>query len=349
MEVDEQPASEQKDIESTAADAKSKKAALTAFQIRDRKAKTVFVGNVPVPASAKQLQKIFRACGKIEKIWFRSICISDESKRPQRAKIIQKELGTSKDSKNAYILFQLVNDAQGAKAKLNQVLFQGKHLRVDTLGQGLDEQEGEFKIISKSGRNTCVNPWEDFTRTIFIGNLPFVVSEEEIRSQFTDCGKIENVRLIRDPKTHLGKGIGYIMFSNKEEMKAALDKARPGMRFKQRDLRIARAVEPKRREKKKNRQAAALEERRERRRERLEGNDSGEESEPLPPKNFGDAYSSEDSDDDKMKKRKADREVRLENTNFGKKPDSKAERDAHTELTLNNLHGIARKKKQTLL
>jgi len=69
----------------------------------------------------------------------------------------------------------------------------------------------------------------------------------------------------------------------------------------------------------------------------------------LPPKNFGDAYSSEDSDDDKMKKRKADREVRLENTNFGKKPDSKAERDAHTELTLNNLHGIARKKKQTLL
>ena len=98
-----------------------------------------------------------------------------------------------------------------------------------------------------------MNPWEDFTRTIFIGNLPFVVSEEEIRGQFTDCGTIENVRLIRDPKTHLGKGIGYIMFSTKEEMQAALDKSRNGMRFKGRELRVARAVEPKRREKKKNR------------------------------------------------------------------------------------------------
>ena len=66
-----------------------------------------------------------------------------------------------------------------------------------------------------------------------------------------DCGKIENVRLIRDPKTHLGKGIGYIMFSSKEEMQAALEKARKGMRFKGRELRVNRAVEPKRREKKK--------------------------------------------------------------------------------------------------
>ena len=57
-----------------------------------------------------------------------------------------------------------------------------KHLRVDTLGEGLAEQEGEHKQISRSGRNTCVNPWEDFTRTIFIGNLPFIVSEEELRA-----------------------------------------------------------------------------------------------------------------------------------------------------------------------
>ena len=32
-----------------------------------------------------------------------------------------------------------------------------------------------------------------------------------------------------------------------------------------------------------------------------------DDDEPLPPKNFGDAYSSEDSDDEKMKKRKAER------------------------------------------
>lgn len=135
-------------------------------------------------------------------------------------------------------------------------------MRVDTVGGGLDEQEGEHKVISRGGRNTCVNPWEDFTRTIFIGNLPFVVSEEELRSQFTDCGKIENIRLVRDPKTHLGKGIGYVMFSTKEEMQTALD-TKKVCKFKGRELRIKRAVEPKRREKKELRKKAALDERRE--------------------------------------------------------------------------------------
>ena len=106
MEVDEQAENvEDKNV------GKSKNVEQSAFMIKERKARTVFVGNVPVPATAKQLQKVFRACGKIEKIWFRSICISDESKRPQRAKIIQKDFGNSKDSKNAYILFKDVTEA----------------------------------------------------------------------------------------------------------------------------------------------------------------------------------------------------------------------------------------------
>jgi len=179
--------------------------------------------------------------------------------------------------------------------------------------------------------------------------LPFVASEEEIRAAFVDCGTIENVRLVRDPKTHIGKGIGYIMFSTKEEMLGALTKKK-GMKFKHRELRINRAVEPKRREKKKNRQAAALEDRRERRRER-EAEDNGKgkgDDDVLPPKNFGD-YSSEDSDDEKMIKRKAQRTISLEGTSFGKKPDRKSDVDAKREITLNNDHAIARKKKIALL
>jgi len=84
---------------------------------------------------------------------------------------------------------------------------------------------------------------------VFIGNLPFIVSEEELRGQFADCGQIENIRLVRDPKTHIGKGIGYIMFDTKESMNKAL-KEKKDLKFKGRELRIARAVEPKRREKK---------------------------------------------------------------------------------------------------
>ena len=310
--------------------------------MKERKQRTVFVGNVPMSATAKQLQKVFRSCGKIEKIWFRSINIGDESKKPTRAKIITKDFGNFKDNKNAYVLYKEQSSAQDAKIRLNQVLFGDKHLRVDTCGLSLAEQDGEHKTITESGRNTCVNPWEDFTRTIFLGNLPFIVSEEELRAQFADCGDVENVRLIRDPKTHLGKGIGYVMFKTKEQMQDALKK-KIDLKFKGREIRIARAVEPKRREKKQRRKAEALEERRARRREQIE-----RENMPLPPKNFGDAFESEDSDDDKPKPHRP-RVVRLEDTDFGKKSSSQADRDSRTELDLNNQHAVARRKKHSLL
>ena len=189
-----------------------------------------------------------------------------------------------------------------------------------------------------------VNSWEDYESTIFIGNLPFIVSEEELRTAFVDCGSIQNIRLVRDPKTHLGKGIGYIMFSSKTEMQDAIVKKK-NLVFKGRELRINRATEPKRREKKKNRQEAALTERRERRAEKRAAEAASDEEEI--PRNFADAYSSEDSDDDKIKKRKQDRQVRLENTSFGQRQqhDSRADRDEAHELTLNNQHALARKKK----
>ena len=116
------------------------------------------------------------------------------------------------------------------------------------------------------------------------------------------------------------------------------------MKFKGRELRINRAVEPKRREKKKNRQAAAVEERRERRNQKEEM-----ETEADQLRNIGEIDSGEDSEDEKGKKRKEERQIRLETTNFGQKTGSKADKDARCELDLNNIHAIARRKKQALL
>jgi len=65
----------------------------------------------------------------------------------------------------------------------------GRHLRVDVEG----EKEGH-----------------DFDSTIFIGNLPWVLDEEDLRHHFEECGKILNIRLIRDKVNFIGKGIGYI-------------------------------------------------------------------------------------------------------------------------------------------
>jgi RNA recognition motif-containing protein len=42
--------------------------------------------------------------------------------------------------------------------------------------------------------------------------LPFVISEEEVHAHFAKFGQIKNVRLVREPKTFIGKGIGFVMF-----------------------------------------------------------------------------------------------------------------------------------------
>ena len=48
---------------------------------------------------------IFKECGTVEKIWFRSVPTILDTKLPLKAKIIKKELGQQKDNKNAYVLF----------------------------------------------------------------------------------------------------------------------------------------------------------------------------------------------------------------------------------------------------
>jgi len=63
-----------------------------------------------------------------------------------------------------------------------------------------------------------------------------------------------------------------------------------GAKFKGRELRVKRAIDPKRREKKMRKKQEAAEERKERKKE-----------EDLP-MNFEDAYSSDDSEDEKLPK-----------------------------------------------
>jgi len=64
-------------------------AQLSAFQLKERRERTVFVGNVPLDTTRKYLEKLFGKHGRVEKVWFRSIALDHLSKVPQKAKIIR--------------------------------------------------------------------------------------------------------------------------------------------------------------------------------------------------------------------------------------------------------------------
>lgn len=58
----------------------------------------------------------------------------------------------------------------------------------------------------------------------------------QVRKFFEDCGEIKNVRLIRDGKTGIGKGFGYVNFHSKDSVVLALQK--DGQSLNGRDLRV---------------------------------------------------------------------------------------------------------------
>lgn len=59
-------------------------------------------------------------------------------------------------------------------------------------------------------------------RCVFLGNLAFDSSDETIYNFFEQCGEISYVRLVRDSKTNIGKGFGYVQFKERSSVDLAL-------------------------------------------------------------------------------------------------------------------------------
>jgi nucleolar protein 12 len=191
---------------------------LSLAQIKEREAKTVFVGNVPLQCKHKTIKKHFGKYGTVESVWFRSIPVASETKVPIRGKVATKTFSDNNDSMNCYILFSDVKEAEAATEENNKE-FLGKYLRVTLANQ----KEHDVKT------------------TIFVGNLYYKTKDDELREFFKQCGEVHSVRIIRDPVTHMGKGFAYVRFANKNGYLEGLKKNKS--EFMQRELRIKKAVE----------------------------------------------------------------------------------------------------------
>lgn len=155
---------------------------------------------------------------KVESIRFRSTAYS--SNVPKKAAFAKKELmDTTTKSTNAYVVYSTNKAAREAALKLNGTVVLGRHLRVDEVAH-------PAKI--------------DHKRCVFVGNLGFVDDDTQIKAaaaelagktnarpsksqagdveeglwqQFGTAGKVESVRVVRDPTTRVGKGFAYVQFT----------------------------------------------------------------------------------------------------------------------------------------
>lgn len=79
--------------------------------------------------------------------------------------------------------------------------------------------------------------------SLFIGNLPFRVSNQQLRQIFSEHGTVHNIRLMTDKVTRKPRGFGFVEM-NKNHAKVAI-KMLDGYEFMGRELKVNYANENK--------------------------------------------------------------------------------------------------------
>ncbi|QDS68530.1 hypothetical protein FKW77_010897 [Venturia effusa] len=201
--------------------------------------RTVFLGNVASSAMTSKTAKktllkhlasfipnlpAHTPPHSVESIRFRSTAYSN--KIPKKAAFAKKELmDATTRSTHAYAVYSTKIAAREAARVLNGSVVLDRHLHVD-----------EVAHPAKAEARRCV----------FVGNLPFVDDESAMRAaeaaesgrkarkqepsdieeglwrEFNKIGTVESVRVVRDPKTRVGKGFAYVQFKDENSVEAAL-------------------------------------------------------------------------------------------------------------------------------
>ncbi len=89
---------------------------------------------------------------------------------------------------------------------------------------------------------------QDNPNKLYVGNLPYSVTEEELGQMYAQYGQVTSAKLIIDKMSGRSKGFGFVEFSNAQEAQAALE-ATNGMDMNGRPLmvKVARPFVPRER------------------------------------------------------------------------------------------------------
>ncbi|KAI4183363.1 MAG: hypothetical protein L6R41_005436 [Letrouitia leprolyta] len=155
---------------------------------------TVYVGNLFFDVREDDIRREFEKIGPIEQI-----------------KLIMDNRGLSKGF--GYVTFTNVASAQTAVSTLNAQVFEGRRLTVAFAHQRTPPVRSER--ASRMGRS-------DPSRTLFIGNMSFEISDRELNNLFREIRNVTDVRVAIDRRTGQPRGFAHADFTDIESAKAAM-------------------------------------------------------------------------------------------------------------------------------
>lgn len=77
------------------------------------------------------------------------------------------------------------------------------------------------------------------TSKLYVGNLPFNVTEDQVRELFSQVGEVDSVKIITDRETGRSRGFCFVEMNNADEAVSALN----GKDFGGRNLTVSEARE----------------------------------------------------------------------------------------------------------
>lgn len=85
-------------------------------------------------------------------------------------------------------------------------------------------------------------------KKLYVGNISFKATEEDIKELFARSGAVETVKIITDAHTGNPKGFGFVEMATQEDAKKAIDELN-GTTFMERAITVAEAKPREPREK----------------------------------------------------------------------------------------------------
>jgi RNA recognition motif-containing protein len=99
---------------------------------------------------------------------------------------------------------------------------------------------GERGGISQMAWNARNRILLEMETKLYVGNLPYTTTEEDLRKLFSQAGTVTSADVIKDRETGRSKGFGFVQMSNESEAEKAISMFN-GYSFNDRELKVNQA------------------------------------------------------------------------------------------------------------
>lgn len=174
------------------------------FQASEESEREVYVSNVPFDADEEDFRRVFGDCGEIEEITIPTIYTSG---RPKGFAFVRFADQKGRDEALTLNQTNMLNRTIGVRIN------KGRAIKTSNRDYNRTRHDG---LSEKPERCT----------TIFVGNLPWDTTEDDLQEQFEDCGKITSARIVKQTYTGRSRGFGYVEFQDEASVDTAVQQAR---------------------------------------------------------------------------------------------------------------------------